>query len=521
MTIHSSTKQIFRPIWTCGKYHETGKVAIYYNLLDGVSYLFEDYSALVVSFLLALPRNGSTTVEKIAQETGIAIESLSPFIQELIDLQLIANHKPTNDEIENYRKSIADKRIKDVQSLVKTTKEKLPLAISNAEMDYTEKAGGITSVMLELTYNCSEKCIHCYNIGATRNDDEVSYRSNLQELSLGDYRRIIDELIEQGLTKVCLSGGDPFSKPDSWEIIDYLYQKGIATDIYTNGQRLINDVERLANYFPRTVEISIYSGDADTHDAITRINGSWQKSISVIEQLSLLGVPTVIKCCVMRQNVKNYYTVGDLGRKYGVPVQYELNITDSIEGDKCASQYIRLTPEMMDIVLQDDNTPMYVGKEVPNFGGQPRLMTINACGAGYNTFCITPDGDLIPCCAFHQSFGNLKNSHINEILRSESLSEWQMLTLDQYEDCGKHDYCDYCNLCAGNNYSEHGDATKAGENNCYMAKCRFKLAHRLMNGERPLNPTEIKERLQHITTTDSQQIMRVFSFDNEGRTNKS
>ena len=90
-------------------------------------------------------------------------------------------------------------------------------------------------------------------------------------------------MIEQGLTKVCLSGGDPFSKPDSWEIIDYLYQKGIATDIYTNGQRLINDVERLANYFPRTVEISIYSGDADTHDAITRINGSWQKAISVIK----------------------------------------------------------------------------------------------------------------------------------------------------------------------------------------------------------------------------------------------
>lgn len=26
--------------------------------------------------------------------------------------------------------------------------------------------------MFELTYNCSEKCIHCYNEGATRNDHE-------------------------------------------------------------------------------------------------------------------------------------------------------------------------------------------------------------------------------------------------------------------------------------------------------------------------------------------------------------
>lgn len=514
-------KQIYRPLWTCGRYNEIGEVAIYYNLLDGMSYLFEGYSALVVSSLLDLPRNGSISIKDISLRTGISQLSIELFFNQLMELRLITDHIPTDDEIAAYRCTLGSKRRDIYINTIRTTKEKLPLAISTAEMDYTEKAGGITSVMMELTYNCSEKCIHCYNIGATRNDNEVSHRNAPQELSLSDYQRIIDELIDQGLTKVCLSGGDPFSKPIAWEIIDYLYHKGIATDIYTNGQRLINDVERLANYFPRTVEISMYSGDADTHDAITRINGSWKKSVSVIEQLSALGVPTVIKCCVMRQNVKNYFTIGDLGKKFGVPVQYELNITDSIEGDKCASQYLRLTPEMLGIVLQDDNTPMYVGKEAPNYGGQPRLMTINACGAGYNTFCITPDGDLIPCCAFHQSFGNLKNSHIDEILRSESLFEWQMLTLEQYEDCGKHDYCDYCNLCAGNNYSEHGDVTKAGENNCYMAKCRFQLAHRLMNGERPLNPMEIKERLQHLTTNNYQHIKRVFSFDNEGRTNKS
>ena len=502
--------QIVRPIWTCGKYSETGKVAIYYNLLDGVSYLFEDYSALVVSLLLALPRNGSTTVEEIAQETGIAIESLSPFLHQLIDLQLIANHEPTNDEIESYRKSIADKRHKDAYSVAKTTKEKLPLAISTAEMDYAEKAGGITSVMLELTYNCSEKCIHCYNIGATRNDSEVSHRGDIKELSLTDYKRIIDELIEQGLTKVCLSGGDPFSKPIVWDIMDYLYQNEIAIDIYTNGQRLVSDIERLAGYYPRTVNVSIYSGESKTHDAITRVEGSWEKSISVIEKLSLLGVPTAIKCCVMRQNVKNYYSVHDIAKRFGCIVQYELNVTDSIDGDKCASKYLRLTPEMLDIVLQDDNTPMYVGEEAPKFGGQAKLMEENACGAGYNSFCITPDGDMIPCCSFHLSFGNLKEKSIKEILKSDILHEWQKLTLEQYEECGRHDYCDYCNLCPGNNFSEHGNVLRAGENNCYMAKSRHQLAQRLMNGEDALTPDVIKERLNHIKDTEI-TIKREFS----------
>ena len=280
--------------------------------------------------------------------------------------------------------------------------------------------------------------------------------------------------------------------------MDYLYQNEIAIDIYTNGQRLVNDVERLAEYYPRTVNVSIYSGEAKTHDAITRVEGSWKKTISVIEKLSSLGVPTAIKCCVMRQNVKNYYSVNDIAKRFGTVVQYELNVTDSIDGDKCASKYLRLTPEMLDIVLQDDNTPMYVGKEAPNYGGQPKLMNENACGAGYNSFCITPDGDMIPCCSLHLSFGNLTEKSVKEILHSDKLNEWQRLTLDQYNECGRHDYCDYCNLCAGNNYSEHRDVLKAGENNCYMAKCRHQLAQRLMSGENAMTNDIIKEKLKHI-----------------------
>lgn len=79
--------------------------------------------------------------------------------------------------------------------------------------------------MLELTYRCSEKCIHCYNEGATRNDDEISTRGDREELTLDDYKRIIDELYDLGLVKVCLTGGDPFSKSFAWELIEYIIKE--------------------------------------------------------------------------------------------------------------------------------------------------------------------------------------------------------------------------------------------------------------------------------------------------------
>lgn len=69
-----------------------------------------------------------------------------------------------------------------------------------------------------------------------------------------------------------------------------------------------------------------------------------------------------------------------------------------------------MTPEQLKIVLRDENIPLYVGKEVPNYGGQSKIMDDNPCGAGYNSLCITPEGNVIPCCAFHTLFGNIKNS---------------------------------------------------------------------------------------------------------------
>ena len=490
---------IYRPEWVCGRYNKESKVAICYNLIEGMSYFFEDDSAKVIDALLSVPRNNSISIQDIAQQICIPIEELMPFIQELENVGLCRNTSPTSYSIKEYRKNVYKKRCSYAQALVKTTKEKLPIELSNAEMDYMNRVKGITSVMFEMTYRCSERCIHCYNIGATRNDKEINNRGKIKELTLDEYYNIIDELYEQGLIKVCLSGGDPFSNSHTWQIIDYLYKKGIVFDIYTNGQQLINNTNRLADYYPRLVGVSIYSGIAKVHDYITRVQGSWEKSMDVIQQLSALAVPMNLKCCIMQPNIKTYRTVNDIAKQYGAVAQFEVNVTDSVDGDKCVSKYLRLTPNQLEIVLQDDNIPLYVGKEAPNYGGQTRLMSQNACGAGYNSFCITPDGNLIPCCAFHLNFGDLKKHSIKELLyQSQELKWWNSLTLSQYEECGKHNYCDYCNLCAGLNYSEHKNPTKAGENNCYMAKIRYELAHKMMNGYDPLHGKSLQEVLKNL-----------------------
>lgn len=512
----------YRPIWTCGRYNEKAQAAIYYNLIAGMSYFFESFSAMVIGEILSVPRNGTMNLETIGKKLNIAMESLIPFFQQLEQMGIVSSVFPTEEIIADYRKRVSEYNCQQEQKVERTTQEKLPYAISNAEQMYTEKVGGITSVMFELTYRCSEKCIHCYNEGATRNDDEVSTRGDREELTFDNYTRIIDEFYEQGLVKVCLTGGDPFSKSFTWELIAYLYNKGIAFDVFTNGQRIVNDVERLANYYPRLVGISIYSGIAEVHDYITRIKGSWEKSMSVVRQLSALGVPMNIKCCVMRPNVKSYYMVADIAKQYGAGPQFEISLTDSIEGDKCVSKYLRMTKDQLEIVLRDDNISLYVGKEAPNYGGQSKPMDQNPCGAGDNSFCITPDGNMIPCCSFHTMFGNLKENSISNILNnSNELSYWRGLTLNDYEECGRYDYCAYCNLCPGNNFIEHGTPLKASEVNCFMAKTRYELAQKMKQGYDPLNGKTFRERLSELPDYVPMKIHREMSLNDYSDTRLS
>lgn len=313
-------KTYFRPEWTCGRYNPTAQVALMYNLIEGKSFFFESHSANVIAEVLAVGRNGVLDIERISQKTNIPTESIIEFFDDVLtDVGLVTTKIFSKDEIHAMRKkwSKVNKKESPHYHLANLKNEGI-IDSQTAEIEYNKYLNpdtNIYSVMLELTYNCSEKCIHCYNMGATRNDDEKSGRCCLAEMDINDYKKLIDELDSIGCYKVCLSGGDPFTKPIAWEIIDYLYQKEIAFDIFTNGLAITTKVDRLIDYYPRLVGISIYSGIPEIHDKITRIKGSFEKSISVAEKLSEYGVPMTFKCVVMKPNLKSYHFVKGLAKK--------------------------------------------------------------------------------------------------------------------------------------------------------------------------------------------------------------
>ena len=255
-------------------------------------------------------------------------------------------------------------------------------------------------------------------------------------------------------------------------------------------------------FYPRLIGLSVYSGIPDVHDKITRINGSFKRTIFVASQLSDYGIPLVFKCVVFKINAKSYCTVKPLAKRFGAVLQIEINLSNGVDGDTSIVSHLRLPKEALEIILRDPQVPMFVDASRPRYGAEPKPMDAYPCRAEIENFNITPDGKVVPCCAFHMPFGNVRNQSLKDILNGEDARKWRKVRIRDMEECGRHPECEYCYLCAGNNYLEHGTPLKASQVSCFMAKVRYGLVQKLLVGNDPLNGIGVEERLNELKIED-------------------
>lgn len=172
---------------------------------------------------------------------------------------------------------------------------------------------------------------------------------------------------------------------------------------------------------------------------------------------------------------------------------------------------------MMEIVLRDKDLPYYIDDS--GVIKTTEVLPDKICGAGVNTFCITPEGFLQPCCAYPLKLGDLKKYSIRGLLDNSSTMKWiKAQKVEDFSECYKFDYCAYCQMCPGNNYIAKGTPLRPSENNCSLAKVRYNLAVKMQGGYDPLHGKELIERL-HEVKIDVQYLQRIESInyrDTEG-----
>jgi len=136
-------------------------------------------------------------------------------------------------------------------------------------------------LVAELTHRCPLDCQHCYN-----NLPMADKTARHSELTLDEYKRLLDEIAAAGTFWVLFTGGEIFARADFLDIYAYAKSKGFLITLFTNGTMV---TERIANYLaeyrPFAIEITIYGATRATYEELTQIPGSYDRCMRGIRLL--------------------------------------------------------------------------------------------------------------------------------------------------------------------------------------------------------------------------------------------
>jgi radical SAM protein with 4Fe4S-binding SPASM domain len=299
------------------------------------------------------------------------------------------------------------------------------------------------SVLVEVCYKCNENCVHCCLDSHTK-----------LGLTLSQYEQLFDQMTEAGTFYVIFSGGEPFIRSDFLEIVKAARKRRLSVTIFTNAT-LITDqqINMLRSMYVDEVHVSIYGGNSDLHDSITRTPGSFAKSVAVIKKMVAAGIMVRIKCPLMNLTANEICTIKELAYELGVNTQYTTVITAKNDGNLDTHQY-RLTPEQLQAVVSDP--------DISKQGKEPIYFSENLdcvpCDTVFNGGSIDPEGNVYVCNQLQIVGGNILTQPLSEIWKkSPEFQQLREIKLRNLKDCAKCELFQYCTRCPGLAYLEDGD----------------------------------------------------------------
>lgn len=165
-------------------------------------------------------------------------------------------------------------------------------------------------VVWNTTKSCNLKCVHCY-IDAKAKKDEG-------ELSTGQAKVFIDDLAEFSAPVLLFSGGEPFMRPDLFELGKYALSKGLRTVISTNGTLITAEAaKKIKDTGFSYVGISLDGLEA-TNDKFRKEAGAFQKTLQGIRNCHEAGVRAGLRFTINKHNFRDIPGIFDLIEKEGI-----------------------------------------------------------------------------------------------------------------------------------------------------------------------------------------------------------
>ncbi|MBQ5951130.1 MAG: radical SAM protein [Lachnospiraceae bacterium] len=344
----------------------------------------------------------------------------------------------------------------------------------------------------ELTPVCNMACRMCYV-----RMDRKTQESIAPLRSAAEWLALAEEMKEQGLLFILLTGGEPFTHPEFREIVSGLQRKGFIVSVNTNGTMIDEAaVEWLKKTPPSRFNITLYGASDETYARLCGKPDGFTRVTRAIRLLKEAGMTVKISVSATPHNAEDLEAIFAYCRENRLLVQGTSYMFPSMRRDEtCVGRNDRFTPEeaayySAKIVtllngeeaflkrVEAGELPAPVGDPdencTPDREGEGEGMR---CRAGSCSGWVTWNGRLTIC-------GMIPDPDAPDVFEQGFAGAWKQLTAKAAAirlpaACRECPLKEECHPCAAMSYTETGEYGKVPEYRCRMTHAYRAQALRL------------------------------------------
>jgi len=306
------------------------------------------------------------------------------------------------------------------------------------------------SALFELTYICNHACSFCYNCPTGQ-----------KELNTQQVFEALRKIADFGVLFLTLSGGEPLCRKDFFEIAREAQRLHFAIRIYTNAF-LIDEAmaERLKQeVHPFELEISLHGARPETHEALTRVPGSFHKLVNAVKALRKRDMKVLLKTPITNLNMGEVREIRALADELDSELHFDNVITPKDDGDQEPLE-LGAGEAFMKRWWSDEFKDVREEK-VPMRRDDKEISAV--CGTGRSGFALDPYGNIYPCVQWRRRVANIMEiPSMREVWRGSSvLKEIRRVAEEIPQTTLKNsEVGEFTAFCAGVAWLQTGDPTK-------------------------------------------------------------
>lgn len=322
-----------------------------------------------------------------------------------------------------------------------------------------------------ITGKCNYNCLHCFNAA-----DNAPL---IQEWSLPEAEKLLDEAEKCGINAFTITGGEPMCHKDFFPIMEGIYRRGMyVEELNTNGFYLTPEtLERMCE-IGCTPLIKISFDGLGYHDWMRNRSGAEQDALRAIRLCVQKGFRVKVQTNVNRKNIDSMLPTARLLDSIGVEEMRIIRTTEAPRWIQNASgmtlelseYYDRMFEFAQDYAKADGNMVVDIWQvmtlrprqrayrlRVVECGIGEYRESLAVCRGNRGMVAVAANGNVFPCMqmsgyyeANHDILGNAKTDGLQKLLQDSRYLSEVCTTLGELAAVNsKCSRCAYFKHCAG------------------------------------------------------------------------